>query len=238
MPCFTAHFSLNAYWTVGEERIPLLGPREKKQTPITKTWRKRSKGKRETLIPENNQTPTSETWTLHPLARTTLFQNKCVHTMRSQTMMTIMLFIDLVCVCACCFFNLDEFLDLSGQDLASCCYRLFDSDLFQNNTLSISDAIIDRAIQVQSCGFFKHSERGRQRERERGIIILELDLGGGKRQRDDVTLKSINKTANAAERTARLSWWKKKNSAAREGDRKLREGQCPKPWIPMMSLFP
>ncbi|KAI1317025.1 hypothetical protein EDD11_009091 [Mortierella claussenii] len=43
----------------------------------------------------------------------------------------------------------DEFLDASGQDLAQCCYRLFDSDLFQNNTLSISSAIIDRAIQSQ-----------------------------------------------------------------------------------------
>ncbi|KAF8926865.1 hypothetical protein BGZ58_010854, partial [Dissophora ornata] len=43
-----------------------------------------------------------------------------------------------------------EFLDLSGQDLANCCYRLFDSDLFQNNTFSISDAIIDRAIQNQT----------------------------------------------------------------------------------------
>jgi len=34
------------------------------------------------------------------------------------------------------------------QDLTRCCYRLFDSDLFQTNMLSISDAIIDRAIQV------------------------------------------------------------------------------------------
>ncbi|KAF9354408.1 hypothetical protein BGX34_011032 [Mortierella sp. NVP85] len=44
----------------------------------------------------------------------------------------------------------DEFMDSSMQDLTRCCYRLFDSDLFQTNMLSISDAIIDRAIQSQS----------------------------------------------------------------------------------------
>lgn len=44
---------------------------------------------------------------------------------------------------------IDEFLDsTSGQDLAHCCYRLFDSDLFLNNTLSITTSIIERAIQV------------------------------------------------------------------------------------------
>ncbi|KAF9175023.1 hypothetical protein BGX21_004200 [Mortierella sp. AD011] len=44
----------------------------------------------------------------------------------------------------------DEFLDPSGQDLEQCCYRLIDSDLFQNNTLSITTAIIDRAVQSQN----------------------------------------------------------------------------------------
>ncbi|GJJ75326.1 hypothetical protein EMPS_07684 [Entomortierella parvispora] len=45
----------------------------------------------------------------------------------------------------------DEFLDgASGQDLAHCCYRLFDSDLFLNNTLSITSSIIDRAVQSPS----------------------------------------------------------------------------------------
>ncbi|KAF9109198.1 hypothetical protein BGX27_007876 [Mortierella sp. AM989] len=44
----------------------------------------------------------------------------------------------------------DEFLDPSSQDLEQCCYRLIDSDLFQNNTLSITTAIIDRAIQSQA----------------------------------------------------------------------------------------
>ncbi|KAF9135779.1 hypothetical protein BGW39_000076 [Mortierella sp. 14UC] len=43
----------------------------------------------------------------------------------------------------------DDFLDASGQDLASCCYRLFDSDLFQDNTLAIVTAILDRAIESQ-----------------------------------------------------------------------------------------
>ncbi|KAG0255370.1 hypothetical protein BG011_005180, partial [Mortierella polycephala] len=43
----------------------------------------------------------------------------------------------------------DEFLDSTGDDLEQCCIRLFDSDLFGNNTLSIAASIIDRAIQVQ-----------------------------------------------------------------------------------------
>ncbi|KAF9585962.1 hypothetical protein BGW38_010777 [Lunasporangiospora selenospora] len=43
----------------------------------------------------------------------------------------------------------DEFLDAAGQDLAHCCYRLFDSALFQNNALGISSLVIDRAIQSQ-----------------------------------------------------------------------------------------
>ncbi|ORZ27923.1 hypothetical protein BCR41DRAFT_346247, partial [Lobosporangium transversale] len=43
-----------------------------------------------------------------------------------------------------------QFLDQSGQDLAQCCYRLFDSDLFQNNTLSITSTISDRAVQNQA----------------------------------------------------------------------------------------
>ncbi|KAK5799325.1 hypothetical protein F5H01DRAFT_357186 [Linnemannia elongata] len=43
----------------------------------------------------------------------------------------------------------DDFLDNSGQDLANCCYRLFDSEMFQNNTLSIVSAILDRAIESQ-----------------------------------------------------------------------------------------
>ncbi|KAF9935499.1 hypothetical protein BGZ67_003387 [Mortierella alpina] len=42
----------------------------------------------------------------------------------------------------------DEFLDPVGRDLEQSCYRLFDSDLFQNNTLSIAASIIDRAIQT------------------------------------------------------------------------------------------
>ncbi|KAG0069621.1 hypothetical protein BGZ92_004639, partial [Podila epicladia] len=41
----------------------------------------------------------------------------------------------------------DEFLDNSGQDLAQCCYRLLDSEVFQQNTLAVTNAIIDRAIQ-------------------------------------------------------------------------------------------
>ena len=45
---------------------------------------------------------------------------------------------------------IDEFMDSSAQDLAQCCYRLLDSDLFQNNTMSITDTIIDRAIEVRS----------------------------------------------------------------------------------------
>ncbi|KAG0370564.1 hypothetical protein BGX24_001986 [Mortierella sp. AD032] len=40
----------------------------------------------------------------------------------------------------------DEFLDESGQDLAHCCYRLFDSHVFQRNTETVTRAIIDRAI--------------------------------------------------------------------------------------------
>ncbi|CAO3566378.1 unnamed protein product [Mortierella alpina] len=43
----------------------------------------------------------------------------------------------------------DEFLDPAGRDLEQSCYRLLDSDLFQNNTLSIVASIIDRAIQSQ-----------------------------------------------------------------------------------------
>ncbi|KAG0215269.1 hypothetical protein BGX28_000488 [Mortierella sp. GBA30] len=43
----------------------------------------------------------------------------------------------------------DDFLDPAGQDLTQCCYRLLDSDLFQNNTLSIAASIIERAIQTQ-----------------------------------------------------------------------------------------
>ncbi|KAF9281538.1 hypothetical protein BGZ68_006576 [Mortierella alpina] len=42
----------------------------------------------------------------------------------------------------------DEFLDPAGRDLEQSCYRLFDSDLFQNNTLSIAASVIDRAIQT------------------------------------------------------------------------------------------
>lgn len=45
-------------------------------------------------------------------------------------------------------FHLDEFLDNSGQDLAQCCYRLLDSDVFQQNTLAVTNSIIERAIQV------------------------------------------------------------------------------------------
>ncbi|KAF9377208.1 hypothetical protein CPC16_011929 [Podila verticillata] len=41
----------------------------------------------------------------------------------------------------------DEFLDNSGQDLAQCCYRLLDSDVFQQNTLAVTNSIIERAIQ-------------------------------------------------------------------------------------------
>ncbi|KAF9302902.1 hypothetical protein BGZ74_004678 [Mortierella antarctica] len=41
----------------------------------------------------------------------------------------------------------DEFLDNSGQDLAQCCYRLLDSEAFQQNTLAVTNSIIDRAIQ-------------------------------------------------------------------------------------------
>ncbi|KAK3839926.1 MAG: hypothetical protein J3R72DRAFT_447006 [Linnemannia gamsii] len=40
----------------------------------------------------------------------------------------------------------DEFLDESGQDLVHCCYRLFDSHVFQRNTETVTRAIIDRAI--------------------------------------------------------------------------------------------
>ncbi|KAG0364703.1 hypothetical protein BGX24_004486 [Mortierella sp. AD032] len=43
----------------------------------------------------------------------------------------------------------DDFLDASGQDLANCCYRLFDSDLFQNNSLAVISAVLDRAIESQ-----------------------------------------------------------------------------------------
>ncbi|KAF9329380.1 hypothetical protein BG006_007542, partial [Podila minutissima] len=39
-----------------------------------------------------------------------------------------------------------EFLDNSGQDLAQCCYRLLDSEAFQQNTLAVTNSIIDRAI--------------------------------------------------------------------------------------------
>ncbi|KAG0367001.1 hypothetical protein BC939DRAFT_444622 [Gamsiella multidivaricata] len=41
----------------------------------------------------------------------------------------------------------DEFLDGSGQDLAQCCYRLFDSNVFQRYMEIITRSIIDRAIQ-------------------------------------------------------------------------------------------
>ncbi|KAF9927881.1 hypothetical protein FBU30_002803 [Linnemannia zychae] len=43
----------------------------------------------------------------------------------------------------------DDFLDASGQDLANCCYRLLDSDLFLNNSLATVTAILDRAIESQ-----------------------------------------------------------------------------------------
>ncbi|KAF9941042.1 hypothetical protein BGZ67_006098 [Mortierella alpina] len=41
----------------------------------------------------------------------------------------------------------DEFLDASGQDLVHCCYRLFDSDIYQQHMEAITRSIIDRAIQ-------------------------------------------------------------------------------------------
>ncbi|KAG0021045.1 hypothetical protein BGZ82_011439 [Podila clonocystis] len=41
----------------------------------------------------------------------------------------------------------DEFLDNSGQDLVQCCYRLLDSEVFQQNTLAVTNSIIERAIQ-------------------------------------------------------------------------------------------
>ncbi|KAF9284786.1 hypothetical protein BGZ68_004435 [Mortierella alpina] len=41
----------------------------------------------------------------------------------------------------------DEFLDDSGQDLVHCCYRLFDSDVYQQHMETITRSIIDRAIQ-------------------------------------------------------------------------------------------
>ncbi|KAF9125998.1 hypothetical protein BGW39_006990 [Mortierella sp. 14UC] len=41
----------------------------------------------------------------------------------------------------------DKFLDESGQDLAYCCYRLFDSEVFQRNTEAVTRAIIDRATE-------------------------------------------------------------------------------------------
>ncbi|CAO3566243.1 unnamed protein product [Mortierella alpina] len=41
----------------------------------------------------------------------------------------------------------DEFLDASGQDLVHCCYRLFDSDVYQQHMEAITRSIIDRAIQ-------------------------------------------------------------------------------------------
>ncbi|KAF9909437.1 hypothetical protein EC991_008576 [Linnemannia zychae] len=40
-----------------------------------------------------------------------------------------------------------EFLDESGQDLAYCCYRLFDSEVFQHHTEAVIRAIINRAIE-------------------------------------------------------------------------------------------
>ncbi|KAF9964440.1 hypothetical protein BGZ70_006457 [Mortierella alpina] len=55
----------------------------------------------------------------------------------------------------------DEFLDPAGRDLEQSCYRLLDSDLFQNNTLSIAASIIDRAIQVRVtavCNISKEDE--------------------------------------------------------------------------------
>lgn len=48
----------------------------------------------------------------------------------------------------CPFFSIDDFLDNSGQDLAQCCYRLLDSEVFQQNTLAVTNSIIERAIQV------------------------------------------------------------------------------------------
>ncbi|KAF9961485.1 hypothetical protein BGZ70_008281 [Mortierella alpina] len=41
----------------------------------------------------------------------------------------------------------DEFLDASGQDLVHCCYRLFDSDVYQQHMEAITRSIIDRAVQ-------------------------------------------------------------------------------------------
>ncbi|KAG0251837.1 hypothetical protein DFQ27_008497 [Actinomortierella ambigua] len=43
----------------------------------------------------------------------------------------------------------DEFLDGSVQEVAQCCYRLFDSPLYQQNTRSILWRVTDRAIQSQ-----------------------------------------------------------------------------------------
>ncbi|KAG0213411.1 hypothetical protein BGX28_004467 [Mortierella sp. GBA30] len=41
----------------------------------------------------------------------------------------------------------EEFLDTSGQDLAQCCYRLFDSEIYKQHMETITRSIIDRAIQ-------------------------------------------------------------------------------------------
>ncbi|KAF9977580.1 hypothetical protein BGZ73_005563 [Actinomortierella ambigua] len=43
----------------------------------------------------------------------------------------------------------DEFLDGSVQEVAQCCYRLFDSPLYQQNTGAILWRVTDRAIQSQ-----------------------------------------------------------------------------------------
>lgn len=65
-------------------------------------------------------------------------------------------------------------MDSSAQDLARCCYRLLDSDLFQNNTMSITDTIIDRAIEVRSSLLSQGSER-----RMGCINVQKEETGGG-----------------------------------------------------------
>ncbi|KAF9403994.1 hypothetical protein BGZ76_007149, partial [Entomortierella beljakovae] len=40
----------------------------------------------------------------------------------------------------------DDYMDPAGQDLTQCCYRLFDSDVFKQNTEAIAVSIIDQAI--------------------------------------------------------------------------------------------
>ncbi|KAG0343356.1 hypothetical protein BG004_005367 [Podila humilis] len=44
----------------------------------------------------------------------------------------------------------EEFMDQAGQDLTQCCFQLLDSDVFQQNTLFITNSIIERAIQDPS----------------------------------------------------------------------------------------